>query len=166
MRIAIAADHNGVAKKARLTAWLTAHGHTVDDRGAEPRDGEVDYPRLCAEVCRLVREGAADRGIVLGGSGLGETVACNRFHGIRAGLCRDVWSARISRGNNDANVLVLAAKVTGFRTLRRITAAWLSTGFKGGVHERRLTQIARIEAAEAARCVEGVEAARHSDPRE
>ena len=151
MRIAIAADHNGVAAKAALVRWLTDRGHTVDDRGAGAGDGEVDYPPLCADVCRLVRAGAADRGIMLGGSGLGETVACNRFRGIRAGLCRDVWSARISRGNNDSNVLVLAAKVTGRAAVEEITEAWLATGFKGGVHARRLRQIADIEAAEAAR---------------
>ncbi|MBD0735624.1 RpiB/LacA/LacB family sugar-phosphate isomerase [Streptomyces sp. CBMA29] len=150
MRIAIAADHNGIALKARLTGWLTRNGHTVDDRGGHAVDGAVvDYPPLCADVCLQVVRGAADRGIVLGGSGLGETIACNKIRGVRAGLCHDVWSAGISRGNNDANVLVLAAKVLTPEAAEEIAAAWLDTAFKGGAHQRRLDQIARLERGEA-----------------
>jgi ribose 5-phosphate isomerase B len=145
MRIAIAADHNGFALKTRLTAWLTAAGHTVDDRGNHS-DETVDYPPLCADVCRQVTEGAADRGIVLGGSGLGETIACNKLRGIRAGLCHDLWSTRISRGNNDSNVLVLAAKVLAPDVAEEIVEVWLTTPFNGGVHARRLEQIAELEA--------------------
>ncbi|MBM9503349.1 RpiB/LacA/LacB family sugar-phosphate isomerase [Actinacidiphila acididurans] len=145
MRIAVAADHNGVALKARLAAWLTAHGHRVDDRGAHAAEPRTDYPPLCADVCRHVTEGTADRGIVLGGSGLGETIACNKIRGIRAGLCHDEWSARISRGNNDANVLVLAAKVITPETAEHVLAVWLDTPFRGGEHRRRLDQIAALE---------------------
>ncbi|MFE7214888.1 RpiB/LacA/LacB family sugar-phosphate isomerase [Streptomyces sp. NPDC001698] len=144
MRIAIAADHNGHALKARLTAWLTAHGHTVDDRGSHTEE-TVDYPPLCADVCRQVTEERADRGIVLGGSGLGEIVACNKIRGIRAGLCHDLWSTRISRGNNDSNVLVLAAKILPPQEAEEIVGTWLTTPFKGGVHARRLEQIAALE---------------------
>ncbi|MEU0966260.1 RpiB/LacA/LacB family sugar-phosphate isomerase [Streptomyces sp. NPDC005917] len=144
MRIAIAADHNGFALKARLAAWLTAHGHTVDDRGSHTGE-TVDYPPLCADVCRQVVDGAADRGIVLGGSGLGETIACNKIRGIRAGLCHDLWSTRISRGNNDSNVLVLAAKVLAPDAAEGIVGTWLETPFNGGVHARRLDQIAALE---------------------
>ncbi|GEC03215.1 ribose 5-phosphate isomerase B [Streptomyces spinoverrucosus] len=144
MRIAIAADHNGFALKARLISWLTAHGHTVDDRGSHT-DDTVDYPPLCVDVCRRVADGAADRGIVLGGSGLGETIACNKIRGIRAGLCHDLWSTRISRGNNDSNVLVLAAKVLAPEAAEEIVGAWLSTPFNGGVHARRLEQISALE---------------------
>ncbi|MGV9350421.1 ribose 5-phosphate isomerase B [Streptomyces spiralis] len=147
MRIAIAADHNGHALKARLTAWLTAHGHTVDDRGSHSEE-TVDYPPLCAEVCRQVVDGTAERGIVLGGSGLGETIACNKVRGIRAGLCHDLWSTRISRGNNDSNVLVLAAKVLSPELAEEIVETWLSTPFNGGVHARRLEQIAALEREE------------------
>ncbi|GHJ42591.1 RpiB/LacA/LacB family sugar-phosphate isomerase [Streptomyces sp. TS71-3] len=145
MRIALAGDHNGIELKARLTLWLTEHGHRVEDLGAHEGSGTVDYPPLCAAVCRQVTGGTADRGIVLGGSGLGETVACNKIRGIRAGLCHDVWSAGISRGNNDSNVLVLAAKVLSPETAEEIVAAWLETAFKGGVHQRRLEQIAELE---------------------
>jgi ribose 5-phosphate isomerase B len=149
MRIAIAADPNGVALKTRLAGWLARHGHTADDRGGYADGAVIDYPPLCADVCLQVVHGAADRGIVLGGSGLGETIACNKIRGVRAGLCHDVWSAGISRGNNDANVLVLAAKVLTAEAAEEIMAAWLETPFKGGVHQRRLDQIARLERGEA-----------------
>jgi ribose 5-phosphate isomerase B len=145
VHIVLAADHNGLALKTRLTGWLTARGHTVDDRGAYPGTEQADYPPLCADVCWHVVGGGADRGIVLGGSGLGETIACNKIRGIRAGLCHDEWSAGISRGNNDANVLVLAAKVLTPEAAERITAVWLDTPFKGGVHQHRIDQIAALE---------------------
>ncbi|MGY6022782.1 RpiB/LacA/LacB family sugar-phosphate isomerase [Streptomyces spinosirectus] len=148
MRIAIAADHNGFALKTRLTARLTAAGHTVDDRGSHS-DGTVDYPPLCADVCRQVTAGTADRGIVLGGSGLGETIACNKLRGIRAGLCHDLWSTRVSRGNNDSNVLVLAAKTLAPDLAEEIVEVWLTTPFSGGVHARRLEQITELERTES-----------------
>ncbi|GGI95490.1 RpiB/LacA/LacB family sugar-phosphate isomerase [Streptomyces brasiliensis] len=144
MHIAIAADHNGFALKSRLIGWLSEHGHTVDDRGSHTEE-IIDYPPLCADVCRQVAERAVDRGIVLGGSGLGETIACNKMRGIRAGLCHDLWSTEISRGNNDSNVLVLAAKVLAPERAEEIVETWLTTPFKGGVHARRLRQIAELE---------------------
>jgi ribose 5-phosphate isomerase B len=148
MRVAIAADHNGTALKAGLSAWLTDRGHEVDDRGAHDADEVVDYPPLCADVCGRVVAGAADRAVVVGGSGQGEAIACNKVHGIRAGLCSDVWSATISRGNNDANVLVLGAKVVDAELAERILAAWMTTEFKGGVHARRIAMIAALERGE------------------
>ncbi|GAA3707355.1 RpiB/LacA/LacB family sugar-phosphate isomerase [Streptomyces tremellae] len=146
MRVALTADHNGAALRARLAARLAAGGYEVDDRGGAP-DGDtvVDYPALCADVCAEVVAGRAERGIVLGGSGLGETIACNKVRGIRAGLCHDLWSAGISRGNNDANVLVLAAKTLPPEAAEEIAATWLATPFKGGVHARRVAQIEALE---------------------
>ena len=145
MRLAIAADHNGVALKARLTAWLAAHGHEVDDRGANDGERVVDYPPLCADVCRRVVTGQADRAVVIGGGGSGETIACNKVRGIRATVCHDVWSAQIARGNNDANVLVLGAKVVSAELAEDVLATWLTTPFKGGVHQRRVEMIAALE---------------------
>lgn len=145
MRIAIAADHNGVALKARLTSWLSARGHEVDDRGAHSSDDVVDYPPLCADVARRVVDGRVDRGIVLGGSGQGEAVACNKIRGVRAGLCQDLWSTEISRAHNDSNVLVLPAKIVDGHLAEQITAVWLDTAFKGGRHQLRIDQIAALE---------------------
>ena len=148
MRIAIAADHNGVVLKARLIEVLEAGGHEVDDRGAAAEDEVVDYPPLCEDVCRRVVDGRADRAIVVGGSGQGEVIACNKIHGIRAGLCSDVWHAEISRGNNDANVLVLGAKVIDAERAEQVLETWLTTPFKGDVHGRRVAMIAALERGE------------------
>ena len=145
MRIAIAADHNGVVLKARLIEVLRTGGHDVDDRGAHAHDEVVDYPPLCEDVSRRVVDGRADRAIVVGGSGQGEVIACNKISGIRAGLCPDVWHAQISRGNNDANVLVLGAKVIDPDLAEQVVATWLSTPFKGAEHARRVAMIAELE---------------------
>jgi ribose 5-phosphate isomerase B len=148
MRIAITADHNGVALKQRLVVALRQHGHDVDDRAPHVGVEIVDYPLLCADVCRQVAGGAAERGIVVGGSGQGEAIACNKMRGIRAGLCHDVWGTEISRGNNDSNVLVLGAKVVTPELAEQIADTWLTTPFKGGVHARRLEQIDVLERGE------------------
>jgi ribose 5-phosphate isomerase B len=148
VRIAIAADHNGVALKARLSEVLSAGGHEVDDRGAHAHDEVVDYPPLCEDVCRRVVDGRADRAIVVGGSGQGEVIACNKIAGIRAGLCPDVWHAQISRGNNDANVLVLGAKMIDADRAEQVLDTWLSTPFKGAEHARRVAMIAALERGE------------------
>lgn len=149
MRIAIAADHNGRALKARLVARLTAQGHDVDDRGSHDADGAtVDYPPLCADACDRVVGGHADRAIVVGGSGMGELIACNKIRGIRAGLCHDLFTTEISRANNDANVIVIGAKVLSPARADEIVDLWFSTSFKGGIHQRRLDQIAALERGE------------------
>lgn len=148
MHIAVAADHNGVELKARLIGVLRSQGHDVDDRGCDSHE-PVDYPPLCEDVCRRVATGRAERGIVIGGSGQGEVIACNKVRGIRAGLCPDVWHAEISRGNNDANVLVLGAKVIDAARAEQVLGAWLSTPFKGEVHARRVQMIAALERGES-----------------
>jgi ribose 5-phosphate isomerase B len=148
VRLAIAADHNGVALKAHLIEVLRAGGHDIDDRGAHAHGEVVDYPPLCEDVCRRVVDGRADRAIVVGGSGQGEVIACNKIAGIRAGLCPDVWHAQISRGNNDANVLVLGAKVIDTGRAEQVLDAWLTTPFKGAEHARRVAMIAALERGE------------------
>jgi len=145
MRIAITADHNGVPLKRRLTARLEAGGHEVDDRGGHVGAEPVDYPPLCEDVCRQVLVGVADFAIVVGGGGSGETIACNKLPGIRAVACPSVWQSEIARGNNDANVLVLGAKVVDADLAERILEAWLRTPFKGAEHARRLEMIAALE---------------------
>jgi ribose 5-phosphate isomerase B len=149
MRIAITADHNGVSLKARLISWLEAQGHAVDDRAAHVGGQAVDYPPLCEDVCRRVLDGEADYAIVIGGSGSGEAIACNKLRGIRAGLCLDLFVAEIARANNDANVLVLGAKVLSPELAEQITATWLATAFRGERHQKRLDQIAALERGES-----------------
>jgi ribose 5-phosphate isomerase B len=144
MRIAIAADHNGLAMKAQLTELLTGSGHEVDDRGTHGAE-TVDYPPLCADIGQCVVSSAADRGIVIGGTGSGEQIACNKITGVRAGLCHDLFTTEIARAHNDTNVLVMGAKVIAPALAERITELWLATPFKGGRHQHRLDQIAALE---------------------
>ena len=149
MRIAITADHNGIALKNRLIAWLEARGHEVDDRAAGVGEAAVDYPPLCEDACRQVLDGAAQYAIVVGGGGSGETIACNKLAGIRAVLCHSVWGAEIGRGNNDGNVLVVGAKVIDAELAEQIAGVWLATEFKGAEHARRLAMIAQLERGES-----------------
>jgi ribose 5-phosphate isomerase B len=151
MRIAIAGDHNGVALKARLTERLTELGHTVADLGVSEAGETVDYPPLCEGLCREVLDGRADYGIVVGGSGSGEQIACNKIRGIRAGIGLERFTAEISRAHNDANVLVLGAKVLEPDFAVELTELWLATPFKGGRHQDRLDQIAALERGESLR---------------
>jgi ribose 5-phosphate isomerase B len=144
MRIAIGADHAGFTLKEHLVVTLTRLGHQVDDRGTHS-DTPTDYPPICADVARLVQSGKADRGIVIGGSGQGEQMAANKVHGIRAALCNDLYTARMSREHNDANVLAMGGRIVAFGLADEIVALWLGTAFEGGRHQRRVDQIMEIE---------------------
>jgi ribose 5-phosphate isomerase B len=149
MRVAITADHNGTAVKERLIAVLRDKGHEVDDRAAHVGDEVVDYPPLCEDVCRRVLDGHADFAIVVGGSGSGEAIACNKLAGIRAALCLDLWVAEIARANNDANVLVTGAKIVAPDYAELILERWLATPFRGERHAKRLAMIAALERGES-----------------
>ena len=147
MRIAIGADHAGFALKQHLLGVLRTLGHEVEDRGTHS-DAPVDYPEICAEVGRAVIAGRADRGIVIGGSGQGEQIAANKVRGVRAALCNDLYTARMSRQHNDANVLAIGGRIVGTGLADEIISLWLSTPFEGGRHQRRVDQISAIERGE------------------
>lgn len=146
MRVAIGSDHAGFALKAHLSETLISLGHDVDDIGTDSEE-PVDYPPICAAVGRAVMKGEADRGIVLGGSGQGEQMTANKIHGVRAALCNDLYTARMSREHNDANVLSIGARIVAPQLADEIMTLWLTTPFEGGRHERRIAQIAEIEEA-------------------
>lgn len=147
-RIAIGSDHAGYELKSHLVDLLTGQGHDLVDCGTDSTES-VDYPPICAAVGRLVRDGAADLGIVLGGSGQGEQLAANKVRGVRAALCNDLYTARMARSHNDANVLSMGARVVGVGLAEEIVALFVSTPFDGGRHARRVAQLAEIEASEA-----------------
>jgi ribose 5-phosphate isomerase B len=147
VHIAIGSDHAGYRLKEHLEEVLKADGHTVDDLGTHSEE-PVDYPPICAAVARAVSAGSAERGIVLGGSGQGEQISANKVRGIRAALCNDLYTARLSREHNDANVLAMGGRVVGDGLADEILRLWLATGFDGGRHERRVKQIAEIEQGE------------------
>jgi ribose 5-phosphate isomerase B len=144
MRIAIGADHAGYPLKQHLLGTLPELGHEVVDLGTHSEES-VDYPPIMAAVGRAVAAGEADRGIVLGGSGQGEQIAANKVRGVRAALCNDLYTARMSRAHNDANVLAMGARVVGIGLADEIVGLWLDTGFDGGRHQRRIDQITEIE---------------------
>jgi len=144
VRIAIGADHAGFALKEHLKETLATLGHTVDDRGTHS-EAPVDYPPICIDVARVVAEGRADRGIVLGGSGQGEQIAANKVAGIRAALCNDLYTARLSRAHNDANVLSMGGRIVAAGLADEILKLWLDTTFEGGRHQRRIAQISEAE---------------------
>ena len=148
MRIAVGADHAGFHLKQHLVRILRGMGHEVDDRGTHDEQS-VDYPEICAGVGHEVVAGRADRGIVVGGSGQGEQIAANKVHGVRAALCNDLYTARMSRQHNDANVLAMGGRIVAPGLADEIVALWLDTAFEGGRHQRRLEQIAAIEQKES-----------------
>jgi ribose 5-phosphate isomerase B len=147
VRVAIGSDHAAVELKAHLVAELERLGHEPVDLGTHSTES-VDYPPICAAVGRQVVRGGADRGIVLGGSGQGEQIAANKVHGVRAALCNDLYTARMSRQHNDANVLAIGGRIVALGLASEILELWLTTPFEGGRHERRVAQIADIEREE------------------
>lgn len=144
MRIAIGADHAGFPLKEHLVATLLRLGHDVDDLGTFTTQ-PVDYPVVSADVARAVADGRAERGIVLGGSGQGEQISANKIRGVRAALCNDLYTARMSREHNDANVLTMGGRIVAFSLADEITALWLMTPFEGGRHRRRVELIQELE---------------------
>jgi ribose 5-phosphate isomerase B len=144
VRIAIGADHAGFLLKEHLKHTLTRLGHTVDDHGTDS-EASVDYPPICFSVARAVARGDADRGVVLGGSGQGEQIAANKIAGVRAALCHDLYTARLSRQHNDANVLSMGGRIVAFGLADEILTLWLETPFDGGRHQRRVDQILEAE---------------------
>ena len=144
LRVAIGSDHAGFELKQHLISVLNELGHDVDDHGTQSEE-PVDYPIICAGVARSVVRGDADRGIVLGGSGQGEQIAANKVAGIRAALCHDLYTARLSRQHNDANVLSMGGRIVAFGLADEIVSVWLETTFDGGRHQRRIDQIREAE---------------------
>ncbi len=143
-RIAIGSDHAGFDLKSHLIVLLSAGGHEVIDHGTHSTES-CDYPPICAAVGRAVRDGEADLGIVLGGSGQGEQLAANKVRGVRAALCNDLYTAHMARAHNDANVLSMGARVVGVGLAEEIVSTFLATPFEGGRHQRRVDQLMALE---------------------
>lgn len=142
--IAFGADHAGYPLKQILIEHVTQAGHTVIDHGTSSTES-VDYPAFCSAAARSVRDGDADLGIVLGGSGQGEQLAANKVRGVRAALCNCLYTARMAREHNDANVLSIGARVVGEGLALEIVDVFLATPFQGGRHARRVAQLTELE---------------------
>ena len=133
MRIAIGADHAGFDLKQILAAYLRHRGHEVIDKGTDS-DDPVDYPDFAEAVSKVLLGGAAERGVLVCGSGVGASVSANKIPGIRAGLCHDTYSARQGVEHDDMNILVLGARVIGVEMARELVDQ-----FFGGEIQRRRT---------------------------
>lgn len=143
--VAIASDHAGFQLKEALKAELAGLGHGVLDLGPESEES-VDYPDFGEKMARAIRDGKVTRGVIICGSGIGISIAANRFAEVRAALCHDGLTARLSRQHNDANVLALGARVIGVDTARDCLRNFLATPFEGGRHERRVTKLTELGA--------------------
>src|SRR5437763_1649069 len=140
MRIAIGSDHAGFGYKTFLRDMLREMGHEVTDFGTNSTEA-VDYPDFIRPVAQAVAAGEFERGIVLGGSGNGEQMVANKVRGVRCALCWDATTARLARQHNDANMLSLGERVIGTETAGEIVRIFLTTGFEGGRHVRRLEKM-------------------------
>ena len=143
--IVVGADHAGFDLKERLKRRLEREGYPVLDVGTDGLDS-VDYPDFAHAVGQAIETGSARRGVVVCGSGIGVSIAANRHPGVRAALCQSVEAARLSRAHNDANVLALGARLTDPDLAEACLAAFLSTPYEGGRHDRRLAKLTPSEA--------------------
>jgi ribose 5-phosphate isomerase B len=144
MRIIVGSDHRGHQVKQKIIDLVRRLGHEVFDEGT---DGgvSVDYPDVAARVGSMVSKGEVDRGILICGTGIGMSIAANKFPGVRAAPCHDDLTAEMSRRHNDLNVLCLSADMLGEKLIDRMVEIWLSTPFEGGRHARRVEKIIDLE---------------------
>ncbi|OGL40111.1 MAG: ribose 5-phosphate isomerase B [Candidatus Schekmanbacteria bacterium RIFCSPHIGHO2_02_FULL_38_11] len=142
--IAIGSDHGGFDLKEKIKTFLIERKIEIEDLGTVTRES-VDYPDYGIKVSKLVSEGKAERGILVCGTGIGMSIVANKFPRVRAALCHDSYSARMSREHNDSNVLILGGRVIGDELALEIVKVWLEASFSGGRHKNRLEKIEEIE---------------------
>ncbi|MEO5361513.1 MAG: ribose 5-phosphate isomerase B [Nitrospirota bacterium] len=142
--IAIGCDHAGVELKAQLSVLLKSEGIEVKDVGTNS-GASVDYPDYGSKAAAAVSKGQVDRAILICGTGIGMSIVANKYRNVRAALCHDVYTARMSREHNNANVLVIGSRLTTPEAASEILKTWLHTNYEGGRHEERLKKISKIE---------------------
>ena len=141
--IAIGCDHAAVEMKKEIIKVLSEKGFEFKDMGT---DGEpCDYPNMAEAVCGLVTSGECERGILLCGTGIGMSIAANKIKGIRAALCADSFSTKYTRLHNDSNIMCMGARTTGVGLASELAEIFLTTGFEGGRHQRRVDLITALE---------------------
>jgi ribose 5-phosphate isomerase B len=144
MKVAIASDHAGFRLKEQLKKTLDELALDYEDLGTFD-ETSVDYPDYGVKVAKGVAEGTFDRGVLVCGTGLGMAITANKVKGVRAVTAHDVFSARMSRMHNDANVLTMGERVVGEGVAADVLKAWLTTDFEGGRHAKRLDKVNQIE---------------------
>ena len=144
MHICVGSDHRGFHVKRQVCELVEKMGHEVEDVGVESTDS-ADYPDIAAIVGKKISHGEAERGILICGTGIGMTIAANKFPGVRAAPCHDDITTEMSRRHNDLNVLCLSADLLGSKLIDRMVEIWLTTEFEGGRHARRVGKISQLE---------------------
>ena len=144
MKVSIGSDHRGIDARHQVAHILDTLGHAVDDCGTDST-GSVDYPDIAAQVAEKVSSGVSDRGILICGTGIGMSLAANKFRGVRAAVCQDELFAEISRRHNDLNILCLSGDTISQNALPRIIEIWMKTPFDGGRHQVRVDKIKALE---------------------
>lgn len=144
MRVAIGCDHAGFDLKQSIKAFLATQGVVIDDVGTGSKES-VDYPDYAERVAGAVRNGGADRGILICYTGAGMCIAANKMLGIRAAQAWDLEIARLTRQHNDANILCLPGGFLDSENAQKIVKVWLETSFEGGRHQRRVDKISRLD---------------------
>ncbi|MFA9461908.1 ribose 5-phosphate isomerase B [Thiohalorhabdus methylotrophus] len=144
MRIVMASDHGGLELRQMVLEHVRERGYEVVDLGTHEA-ASVDYPDYAVMAAEKLRNGEADRAVLVCGTGLGISMAANRHKGIRAAVCHNEFEARMSRQHNDANVLVLGGRVIGPGLAASIFDAWMSAEFEGGRHQNRVDKIESID---------------------
>lgn len=140
MKIALGSDHGGFEMKEQVAVFVKELGHEVEDVGCFSKDS-VDYPDLAEKVCGLVGKGICEQGILICGTGIGMSIAANRHRNIRAALCHEAYTARMSREHNNANVLCFGGRVLGIEVALDVVRTWVEATFAGGRHQRRLEML-------------------------
>ncbi|NLI69171.1 MAG: ribose 5-phosphate isomerase B [Bacilli bacterium] len=148
MRVIITGDHAGMTLRNEVKAVLEELGYEYEDTGADCTCS-VDYPDYALPAAKRVASGEFDRGIFICGTGIGMSISANKVKGIRCALVQDVYSAKMSRLHNDANVLAMGERVIGPGLAREIVYTWLTTEFEGDRHKRRIDKIAKYEEEQA-----------------
>jgi len=144
MKIAIASDHAGFEMKEKVKNFLKELGYEFEDFGTQNKK-PIDYPEFALKVADAVSKNLCERGILFCGTGIGMSIAANKVPGVRAVLCYDVKTAKLSREHNDANVLTLGARIIEIEKAEEIITVWLETDFLGERHSKRIEKIEEIE---------------------
>lgn len=143
-KIAIASDHAGREMKEELKGFLISMGIEVVDMGVND-DKSVDYPDYGIPLAERISKGEIDKGVLVCGTGIGMSILANKFKNVRAALVSDVYTARMAKEHNDANILVIGGRIVGKGLAREMVRTWIETKFEGGRHQLRLDKITEIE---------------------
>lgn len=144
MKIAIASDHTGIELKSEIIKYLVELGYTVDDFGTNSKES-TDYPIYGKKVAEEIAKGKYDGGVLICGTGIGISLAANKVKGIRAAVCSEPYSAKLSKQHNNSNIIAFGARVVGVDLAKMIVKEWIEAKFEGGRHAKRIDLISKIE---------------------